>query len=94
MRRVRDRERKWFRRNTVAGRLKRLLEYQARRKRRPPASETVRPQADAAPRSGSQPVGDYRDHQPDKVSCDDALEVFTDDQETTVDSRSRPPPAS
>lgn len=34
MRRVLDRERKWLRRNTVAGRFKRQLEYQRQRRLR------------------------------------------------------------
>ena len=90
-RRVRDRERKWLRRKTSAGRFKRLLEYQARRaarkQRREQAASAVAPPPRAA-------VLDYSPQRDSLLSCRDAQEVAADDPETRAGPRPRAPPAS
>lgn len=93
MRRVQDRERKWLRRNTLVGRLKRRLEYASRRSRRKnfrrhPGQASEQPSA-----ALSQAVLNYREPEAERVSCRDVPEARCDDQEKTTDARSRPPPS-
>ncbi len=102
MRRAQDRERKWLRRKTAAGRLKRCLEYQAARAKRrqnrlgiPPESGDHMPRRLAArPDTKPHAVLFYRR---DGDGCLDSLaptEVITHDPQRTSDFRPRSPPAS
>lgn len=92
VRRVQDRERKWLRRKTFAGQLKRRLEYEIQRRRRGARTDDARGPAEFAPKSGRQAVLNYRELATEGVSCGDAQET-PDDPEKAVDSRPRPPPS-
>jgi hypothetical protein len=90
--RVRDRERKWLRRTTSAGRYKRQLEYErARRRRRggcgvPPAAG--RQDVPARPRA----VVNYRASPPERLTWPGWKEDRRDDRETSAGSGPRSPP--
>lgn len=93
--RVRDRERKWLARKTLAGRFKRQLEYRARR-----AACAVLPEEVAEPRGRNMPIDcdETVVNSPDlaepRLPCRDLKRVTDDDRETHPDRRSRPPPSS
>lgn len=98
MRRARDRERKWLRRKTEAGRFKRHLEYQAARAKRreghvafgdmAPGQSLARPDPKARTvlvhRRGSDPA----------LDLSVPTEVIPHDPQTDPNSRPRAPPAS
>ena len=97
MQRVRDRERKWLWRNTLAGQIKCQLQAQRRQVARL-ASSADRDSAvlDAATATGSDVVRPYRPPPDISVSMGDRKEDISHDvqnPETTVASQSRPPPA-
>lgn len=102
MRQASDRERKWLRRKTEAGRFKRRLEYQAARAKRcrgRVASGETAPQRSSA-RSDTKaghPLGSvlfYRRDGDGAVDSRAPTEVIAHDPQRTPDSRPRPPPAS
>ena len=98
MRRARDRERKWLRRKTGAGRFKRRLEYQATRAKRHPDRVALgehRPRRSAA-RCDWKPsaVLFYRRDGDGGVDSRAPTEVIAHDPQRTPDSRPRPPPAT
>ena len=92
--RVRDRERKWLRRKTYAGRYKRQLEYERARTRR----RSWSPVTSGATRRGvpatAGAVVNYRAAPGGRLTWPDWKEDRPDDRETPVGSRPRPPPAS
>jgi hypothetical protein len=99
---ARDRERKWLRRKTEAGRFKRHLEYQAARAKRREdrvASCGIAPGRSSA-RSGAEaghPLGPVLVYRCDGDGALDLLaptEVIAHDPQATSGSRPRPPPAS
>jgi hypothetical protein len=102
MRRARDRERKWLRRKTEAGRFKRRLEYQAARAKRgrdhagaPPGSSDIarrRPVASSDAKAGT--VLFYRRDDDGALDSPAPTEVIAHDPQGTPGSRPRPPPAS
>lgn len=98
MRQVRDRERKYLTRKTLAGRRKRRLEYQAAKVKRcqgPPRPRRVS-SGSVSTESGSPQgsvLGYGRDGDP-RLGFSRCLEVTTDDPKTTLGARSRAPPAS
>ena len=98
MQRVRDRERKWLRRNTFAGQFKRRLEAQKRQSARHVASAGhTFANADEAITAGSDAVLPYWSPSNVRVASGDRKEDISHevhDSETTVASQSRPPPAS
>jgi hypothetical protein len=98
MRQARDRERKWLRRKTEAGRFKRHLEYQAawaKRREDRVASGDIAPRRPAA-RSGTKAstVLVYRRDGDPALDLRAPTEVIAHDPQTTPGSRPRPPPAS
>jgi hypothetical protein len=102
MRQARDRERKWLRRRTEAGRFKRRLEYQAvrakRRRDRVACGGMTAGQTSA--RSGTKlghPLGSvlfYRRDGEEALDSRAPPEVIAHDPQRTLGSRPRPPPAS
>lgn len=93
--RVRDRERKWLARKTLAGRFKRHLEYQARRA----ASATSQKQTADSRKSSlaldrDETVVNSRDLAEPRLPCGDLKMVTDDDRETHPDRRPHPPPSS
>ena len=102
MRQARDRQRKWLRRKTVAGRFKRRLEYQAARAKsrqdrvvsggHVPRRSAVPPATKAGQPLG--PVLFYRRDGDGAVDSRAPTEVIAHDPQRTPDSRARPPPAS
>ena len=92
--RVRDRERKWLARKTLAGRFKRRLEYRARRADcAAPQAQTADPLERKAAPDCHQTVVNSRDDAEPRLPCRDLKEVTDDDRETHPDRRSRPPPS-
>lgn len=97
VRRVCDRERKWFSRKTRAGRFKRRLEYQARRaarlggatRNRNPLAANHHPLAGG----GSAAVVNYRSLDQTTLSCREVKEAAADDRETPAGAGPRAPPA-
>ena len=93
--RVRDRERKWLARKTLAGRFKRGLEYRARR-----AACAVSQEQTADSRECNlaldrdETVVHSRDLAEPRLPCRDLKMVTDNDRETHPDRRSRPPPSS
>jgi hypothetical protein len=102
MRQAQDRERKWLRRKTGAGRFKRHLEYQAARAKRcadEVASGDHAPRRSAAPPAAKagRPLSSvlfYRRDGEAGLDSRAATEVIAHDPQGTPDSRPRPPPAS
>jgi hypothetical protein len=98
MRQARDRERKWLRRKTEAGRFKRRLEYQAARAQR--RKDHAASGGLAAARSGTKaghplgPVLFYRREGDGHLDSRAPTEVIAHDPQRTLGSRPRPPPAS
>ena len=97
MQRVRDRERKWLWRNTLAGQIKCRQQAQKRQAARRAASAD-RDSADTgeATTTGSDVVLPYRSPPDVSVLLGDRKEDISHDvqnPETTVASQSRPPPA-
>jgi len=102
MRQARDRQRKWLRRKTVAGRFKRRLEYQAARAKR--RQDRVTSDGMTAGRTATQPATKarhplgpvlfYRRDGDGAVDSWAPTEVIAHDPQRTPDSRPRPPPAS
>lgn len=90
-RRVRDRERKWLRRKTPAGRFKRALEYQVRRVARELQRRSTVPVPAPPDRAA---VLDYRERSDSSLSCHDPQEVPAHDPKTSAGTRPRPPPTS
>jgi hypothetical protein len=98
MRRTRDRERKWLRRKTEAGRFKRCLEYRAaraKRRRDRVASGDMAPGRSAA-RSDTKAstVLFYRRDGDGALDSRAPTEVIAHDPQRTPDSQPRPPPTS
>jgi hypothetical protein len=98
MRQAQDRERKWLRRKTEAGRFKRRLEYQATRAKRregPVASGDMGPGQSSA-RSGAKggAVLGYQRGGDRALDLSAPTEVISHDPKTTPGSRPRAPPAS
>jgi hypothetical protein len=102
MRQARDRQRKWLRRKTVAGRFKRRLEYQAaraksRQDRVVSGGHVPRRSAVPPDTKAGQPLGSvlfYRRDGDGAVDSRAPTEVIAHDPQRTPDSRPRPPPAS
>jgi hypothetical protein len=102
MHQARDRERKWLRRKTEAGRFKRRLEYQAARAKR--RQDRVTSDGMTAGRTSTQPdmkaghsrgsVLFYRRDGDGAVDSRAPTEVIAHDSQRTPDSRPRPPPTS
>jgi hypothetical protein len=93
VRRVRDRERKWFSRKTAAGRFKRRLEYQTRHAARlGGGAKDHHPRPDNSSNS-SRAVVHYRSLDQAALSCP-AKEVPDDDRKTFAGTGPRAPPAS
>ena len=102
MHQARDRERKWLRRKTEAGRFKRRLEYQAARTKRRQDRVTsdgmtaewtsTQPDTKAGHSRGS--VLFYRRDDDGALDSRAPREVIAHDSQRTPDSRPRPPPAS
>lgn len=102
MRQARDRERKWLRRKTEAGRFKRCLEYQAARAKR--RGDPVDPGGMTGGRFGARsstkpghplgPVLFYRRDDGGAVDSRAPTEILAHDPQRTTGSRPRPPPAS
>ena len=97
MQRVRDRERKWLWRNTLAGQIKCRLQAQKRKAaRRSASADRDSADIDATPATGSDVVLPYRSPSNVSVPLGDRKEDISHDvqnPETTVASQSRPPPA-
>lgn len=97
MQRVRDRERKWLWRNTLAGQIKCQLQAQRRQAtRRAASADRDSEDTGEATATGSDVVRPYRSPPNVSVPLGDRKEdIFHDVQnpETTVASQSRPPPA-
>ena len=93
VRRVRDRERKWFSRNTVAGRYKRRLEYQTQRARRAIQLGDRTSHHRPLGNDGSHSVVNYRDSDQATLTCR-LKEIPGDDRETSTSTGPRAPPAS
>jgi hypothetical protein len=94
IRRVLDRERKWLRRNTPAGRLKRRLERERQRRRRCSASGDPSGLAAGSPQCGSDAVLNYRDREARGLSCHGTFpEDPADDRKEAAPARPRPPPS-
>jgi hypothetical protein len=94
MRRVQDRQRKWQRRNSFAGRYKRQLEYErARQRRQKRTSVTPGDTSECVPAS-SHAVGHSRAADPRRLAWAETKEDCRHDQETRADPRPRSPPAS
>ena len=98
MRRARDRERKWLKRKTQAGRFKRRLEYQAARTKRHQQRVTSGDIASrrSAARSSGRPgaVLFYRQDGDGSLDSQASTEVVAHDPQRTLGSRPRPPPTS
>lgn len=98
MRQVRDRERKWLRRKTEAGRFKRRLEYRAARAKRRgdcAVSGDMAPGRSVARSDGKAgPVLFYRRDGEGSLDSRAPTEVIAHDPQRTLGSRPRPPPAS
>jgi hypothetical protein len=102
MHQARDRERKWLRRKTEAGRFKRDLEYQAARAKRreghvasgdaPPGQSSTRSGAKLGHPLG--PVLFYRRGNDPALDLSAPTEVISHDPQTDPSSRPRAPPAS
>ncbi len=102
MHQARDRERKWLRRKTEAGRFKRRLEYQAARTKRRQDRVTsdgmtaewtsTQPDTKAGHSRGS--VLFYRRDDDGALDSRAPREVIAHDSQRTPDSRPRPPPTS
>jgi len=90
VRRVCDRERKWFSRKTAAGRFKRRLEYQARRAAR--LGSTTRNRNTIAG-GGCAAVVNYRGLDQAALSCGEIKEATADDRETPAGAGPRAPPS-
>lgn len=102
MRQARDRERKWLRRKTVAGRFKRRLEYQAARAKRrgdrvaSGGMTAGRTSAWSGTKAGHPlgPVLFYRRDGEGAIDSRAAPEVIAHDPQTSLGSRPRAPPTS
>jgi hypothetical protein len=98
VRQARDRERKWLRRKTEAGRIKRRLEYQAvrakRRGDRAVSGDHVPRRSAARPRTKPSAVLFYRRDGERALDSPAPTEVIAHDPQGTPGSRPRPPPAS
>jgi hypothetical protein len=98
MQRVRDRERKWLWRNTLAGQIKCQLQAQSRQAaRRAASADRDSADIDEASATDSDVVRPYRPPPDVSVPLGDRKEDISHDvpnPETTVASQSRPPPAS
>lgn len=94
VRRVCDRERKWFSRKTAAGRFKRRLEYQTRRAARLGGGTRDHHPLPANSSNRSRSVVNYRGFDQATLSCRDAKEAPADDRETPAGTGPRAPPAS
>lgn len=99
VRRVRDRERKWLRRKSYAGRFKRLHEYRVRNARRRQlrrAKDTGIVHTSAHSRFVDSPAAVLPYRRPlDRSLCfDTRKEVADNDPETSTRPRSHPPPPS
>jgi hypothetical protein len=87
MRRVRDRERKHFGRKTISGRLKRRLEYRARRAaQREQVPRASARDSHAAVHDAAAPVGGYRSLADEILSSAAPEEEPADDRKTPADS--------
>jgi len=97
MRQARDRERKWLRRNTEAGRFKRRLEYEAargkRREGRIAAGESGARQSSTPSASIAPAVLFYRHSDEPALDLSVPAEVTSHDPQTNPGSRPRAPPA-
>jgi hypothetical protein len=93
VRRVCDRERKWFSRKTPAGRYKRRLEYTRQRTRRAIQLAGGMKGYQPLAGNGTHAVVNYRDPDTTALSCR-VKEVSGDDRETTAGTGPRAPPAS
>jgi len=98
MRQVRDRERKWLRRKTKAGRFKRRLEYRAagaeRRRDRAASGDTAPGRSVARSDTKAGTVLFYRCDGDGSLDSRAPTEVIARDPQRTLGSRPRPPPAS
>lgn len=98
MRQARDRERKWLRRKTEAGRFKRHLEYQAarakRREGRVASGDAAPGQSSAQPGPKVRAVLVYRSGGDSALDLSAPTEVIPHDPQTDPSSRPRAPPAS
>ena len=94
MRRVQDRQRKWQRRNSFAGRYKRQLEYERARRRRQKRWGVTPDGTSGGVPAGSDAVGHSRAADPRGVSWAESKEDCRHDRETCADSRPRSPPPS
>lgn len=97
LRRVRDREWKWLRRQTAAGRFKRRLEYAARRAARREAAASVPPHArNPLVSERSDAVVTYEAPRQAALSCGDPQELpaHVADPETFARPRPRAPPSA
>lgn len=93
--RVRDRERKWLSRKTLAGRFKRHLEYEAwRSKCSLLQHQTANPRDRNLALDCDETVLHSRDSADSGIPCRDSQQVTGDDRETHPDPKSRPPPSS
>jgi hypothetical protein len=97
MQRVRDRERKWLWRNTLAGQIKCQLQAQRRQvARRAASADRDSAVLEPTTATGSDVVLPYRSPPDISVSMGDRKEDITHEvqnPETTITSQSRPPPA-
>jgi hypothetical protein len=98
MRQAQDRERKWLRRKTEAGRYKRRLEYRAARAKRgqdgvASGEHAPRPSA-ARPETKLSAVLFYRRDGDGGLDSRAPTEAIAHDPQGTSGSRPRPPPAS
>lgn len=91
-RRVRDRERKWLRRKTAAGRFKRSLEYQARWERRRDQSAPRGTASARDRRAESSAVLGYQESSAVSLTCGETKEVPIHDSQTPAGARPRAPP--
>jgi hypothetical protein len=98
MRQARDRERKWLRRKTEAGRFKRRLEYQAARSKRRQGGVTCGNRAAGQSPAKREPAAGavllYRRSGDAALDLSVATEVIPHDPQTDSGSRPRAPPAS
>lgn len=95
MRRVRDRERKWLRRKTAAGRFKRRLEYEAQRESRRGSAALAKNHA-RNPLAGerSDAVVNYETPSQATVPCGEPQEISVHDSQTLARPRPRAPPST
>jgi hypothetical protein len=98
MHQARDRERKWLRRKTEAGRFKRRLEYRAarakRRRDRAAAGDMAPGRSVARSDAKAGAVLFYRRDDDGSLDSHAPPEVIAHDPQRTLGSRPRPPPTS